>query len=268
VFDKGIERMPGDEVWILGERRSSGEQKYYISNLPADVPLKTLAAAVKARWICEQAHQQLKEELGLDHFEGRSWAGLHRHALMTMIAYAFRRRDWKRQAKRMKVLSHKAAFRPTPDFSKVASPRKELRAFVDEMRGVAGSRLVFVAAQEEDLRAMERLSGVKAERFPDWSGATAERNREASLLVDFDAGFVVPGRKPLVVVTASDVLGSRAHHPQPMARAWNAAFDSRSSAAGTGLARRIAIGGNRRRVVARHDPARICGRRCRSGSTR
>jgi SRSO17 transposase len=76
-------------VWILGERRSGGEQKYYISNLPADVSLKTLAAAVKARWICEQAHQQLKEELGLDHFEGRSWAGLHRHALMTMIAYAF-----------------------------------------------------------------------------------------------------------------------------------------------------------------------------------
>jgi SRSO17 transposase len=89
VFDKGVERMPGDEVWILGERRSGGVQKYYISNLPADVSLKTLAAAVKARWICEQAHQQLKEELGLDHFEGRSWAGLHRHALMTMIAYAF-----------------------------------------------------------------------------------------------------------------------------------------------------------------------------------
>jgi hypothetical protein len=42
-----------------------------------------------ARWVCEQAHQQLKEELGLDHFEGRSWQGLHRHALMTMIAYAF-----------------------------------------------------------------------------------------------------------------------------------------------------------------------------------
>jgi SRSO17 transposase len=44
---------------------------------------------IKARWICEQAHQQMKEELGLDHFEGRSWQGLHRHALMTMIAYAF-----------------------------------------------------------------------------------------------------------------------------------------------------------------------------------
>jgi transcription-repair coupling factor (superfamily II helicase) len=134
------------------------------------------------------------------------------------------RRDWKQRTKRMEVLSRKAAFRPTPDFSKVISPRKDLRAFVNETRG-AGSRLVFVAAQEEDLRAMERMSGVKAERFPDWSEATADRNREAALLVDFDAGFVVPGRKPLVVVTASDVLGSRAHHPQPMARAWNTAFD-------------------------------------------
>jgi hypothetical protein len=39
--------------------------------------------------VCEQAHQQVKEDLGLDHFEGQSWQGFHRHALMTMIAYAF-----------------------------------------------------------------------------------------------------------------------------------------------------------------------------------
>jgi SRSO17 transposase len=67
----------------------SGERKYYLANLPATADLRSLAATIKARWICEQAHQQLKEELGLDHFEGRSWQGLHRHALMTMIAYAF-----------------------------------------------------------------------------------------------------------------------------------------------------------------------------------
>ncbi len=81
--------MPGEPVWLVGERRSGGEQKYYLSNLPADTPVKRLAGTIKARWICEQAHQQLKEELGLDHFEGRSWTGLHRHALLTMIAYAF-----------------------------------------------------------------------------------------------------------------------------------------------------------------------------------
>ena len=81
--------LPGEEVWLVGEHRTSGERKYYLANLPAETPLEELAAVIKARWVCEQAHQQLKEELGLDHFEGRSWTGLHRHALMTMIAFAF-----------------------------------------------------------------------------------------------------------------------------------------------------------------------------------
>jgi SRSO17 transposase len=89
IKDKGQQHLPGDEAWLIGEHRTSGEKKYYLANLPAATDLRTLAATIKARWICEQAHQQLKEELGLDHFEGRSWQGLHRHALMTMIAYAF-----------------------------------------------------------------------------------------------------------------------------------------------------------------------------------
>jgi SRSO17 transposase len=89
IHDMGNQHLPGEEVWLVGEHRSTGEWKYYLSNLSARTSIKTLAGAIKARWICEQAHQQLKEELGLDHFEGRSWIGLHRHALMTMIAYAF-----------------------------------------------------------------------------------------------------------------------------------------------------------------------------------
>ena len=83
------QHLPGDEIWLVGEHRSSGERKYYLSNLPPDTPLEQLASLIKARWVCEQAHQQLKEELGLDHFEGRSWRGLHRHALLTLIAYLF-----------------------------------------------------------------------------------------------------------------------------------------------------------------------------------
>src|SRR6516165_2082299 len=51
-------------------RRMSGENKYYLANLPAKTNLRTLATTIKARWVCEQAHQQMKEELGLDHFEG------------------------------------------------------------------------------------------------------------------------------------------------------------------------------------------------------
>jgi SRSO17 transposase len=66
---------PGDEAWLVGEHRATGERKYYLSNLPPEASLEELAATIKARWVCEQAHQQLKEELGLDHVEGRSPRG-------------------------------------------------------------------------------------------------------------------------------------------------------------------------------------------------
>jgi SRSO17 transposase len=81
--------LPGDEVWLVGEWRSSGERKYHLSDLGPGTSLRVLASTIKARWVCEQAHQQLKQELGLGHFEGRSWTGLHRHALMTCIAFAY-----------------------------------------------------------------------------------------------------------------------------------------------------------------------------------
>src|SRR5690242_7971953 len=82
-------RLPGDKLWLIGEWRDSGEKKHYLSNLPRRTALRRLVATVKARWSCEQAHQQLKQELGLGDFEGRSWTGLHRHALMTCIAFAY-----------------------------------------------------------------------------------------------------------------------------------------------------------------------------------
>jgi SRSO17 transposase len=63
IHDKGMQRMPGEEAWLVGERRASGERKYYLSNLPPDASLRTLAAAIKARWVCEQAHQQLNSPL-------------------------------------------------------------------------------------------------------------------------------------------------------------------------------------------------------------
>src|SRR5206468_3247414 len=78
IWDKGQQHLPGDEAWLIGEHRVSGEKKCYLANLPAGMDLRSLAATIKARWVREQAHQQLKEELGLDHFEGRSWHGLLR----------------------------------------------------------------------------------------------------------------------------------------------------------------------------------------------
>lgn len=122
MADNRVQAMPGEEVWLVGERRSGGEHKYYVSNLPADTTLRQLAAAIKARWVCEQAHQQLKEELGLDHFEGRSWPGLHRHALMTMLAYAFLQSRRLKAAGRKKK-SRRAAPATDPAGHQASDPR-------------------------------------------------------------------------------------------------------------------------------------------------
>src|SRR5215218_7929536 len=119
------QHLPGEEAWLVGEHRATGEPKYYLTNHPADAPLEVLAALIKARWICEQMHQQLKEELGLDHFEGRSWRGLHHHALLCQLAMAFlqhlrlggkKRRDptRARAATRAEPARHPAAHRVGP----------------------------------------------------------------------------------------------------------------------------------------------------------
>jgi SRSO17 transposase len=81
--------LPGDPAWLVCERLDNGDQKFSLVNLPASASKKEIVGALKARWACEQAHQQMKEELGLDHFEGRSWLGLHHHAVLTMIAFGF-----------------------------------------------------------------------------------------------------------------------------------------------------------------------------------
>lgn len=81
--------LPGDPAWLVCERLDNGDQKFSLVSLPVSASKREIVGALKARWACEQAHQQMKEELGLDHFEGRSWPGLHHHALLTMIAFGF-----------------------------------------------------------------------------------------------------------------------------------------------------------------------------------
>jgi SRSO17 transposase len=75
--------------WLLVEWRADGTIKYALSNLPAETTLEQAVALWKSRWQVEQGYQQLKEELGLDHFEGRSRPGFHQHATMTFLAYGF-----------------------------------------------------------------------------------------------------------------------------------------------------------------------------------
>ena len=79
------------EVWLLCERDlgATPRIKHYFVALPATVSLRALVRLAHQRWAIEQQYQELKDELGLDHFEGRSFAGWHRHVVLTAMAYTW-----------------------------------------------------------------------------------------------------------------------------------------------------------------------------------
>jgi len=78
-----------DPVWLLIEEQADGQIKYALSNLPKRTSRIRAVRWWKSRWPVEQGYQQMKEELGLDHHEGRSWRGFHHHACLVMLAFGF-----------------------------------------------------------------------------------------------------------------------------------------------------------------------------------
>jgi SRSO17 transposase len=116
--------VPHGEQWLLIEwpKGSSEPAKYWLANLAATTPLKQLVAIAKLRWRIERDFQELKQELGLNHFEGRSWRGFHHHATLCIAAYGF-------------LVAERCAFSPTghlrrqslgppPDFTPRGAPHK------------------------------------------------------------------------------------------------------------------------------------------------
>jgi len=79
------------EEWLLIEwpQGEKAPTKYWLSNLPEDIPLDRLVDIAKLRWRIERDYQELKQELGLGHFEGRGWRGFHHHATLCIAAYGF-----------------------------------------------------------------------------------------------------------------------------------------------------------------------------------
>lgn len=82
---------PGDEQWLLYEWPADEKEptKFWFSTLPATTPLKKLVRLAKLRWRVERDYQELKQEIGLDHFEGRGWVGFHHHATLCAVAHGF-----------------------------------------------------------------------------------------------------------------------------------------------------------------------------------
>jgi SRSO17 transposase len=88
-------RRLAPEVWLLCEQDLglTPRIKYFFVHLPAAAPLTQLVRLAHQRWAIEQQYQELKTELGLDHFEGRSYPGWHHHVVLTAVAYAFLQRE-------------------------------------------------------------------------------------------------------------------------------------------------------------------------------
>ena len=98
----------GPQGWLLAERpvseavaddgqptpvepqeKAEEKIKYWFSVLPEDASLQRLVLLAHARWVIEQFYEDAKQECGLDHYQGRSWDGLHRHLALVMLAYSF-----------------------------------------------------------------------------------------------------------------------------------------------------------------------------------
>jgi SRSO17 transposase len=91
---RDIPRDPGGAVpdcWLLAEWPPHADEPtdYWLSSLPEDAPVQDLAATARIRWRIEHDYRELKTGLGLDHFEGRSFTGWHRHVTLAVLAQAF-----------------------------------------------------------------------------------------------------------------------------------------------------------------------------------
>lgn len=99
-------RRHAPEVWLLCERDlgATPRTKHYFVALPATASLKALVQLAHQRWAIEQQYQELKDELGLDHFEGRSFVGWHRHVVLTALTYAWLQDERRRAGTRLPTL--------------------------------------------------------------------------------------------------------------------------------------------------------------------
>lgn len=81
--------LPGEECWLFIRKYPDGERKYALSNALKSISFRKLTRAATLRWPIEQCFQEGKEQLGMDHYEHRSWPGWHRHMLFVFLAQLF-----------------------------------------------------------------------------------------------------------------------------------------------------------------------------------
>jgi len=123
--DKGL-RAPRVEQWLLIEWPVDQAEptKYWLSTLPATTPLVTLVRTAKMRWRIERDYQELKQEFGLSHYEGRGWRGFHHHATLCIAAYGFLLADRLKHGGLKKNSSRSKAATLPQDYTPRGSPTR------------------------------------------------------------------------------------------------------------------------------------------------
>jgi SRSO17 transposase len=142
--------------WLLIERREDGSLRYALSNLPATASRLAAVRYWHSRWPVEQGYQQMKEELGLDHFEGRSWHGFHRHAVLVMLAYGFltlERLQQQQQQQQHQQQQQQQQQQQEADGSAPAVPAREKKRRRGDSDERSGPRLTLPAVR----RALQRF---------------------------------------------------------------------------------------------------------------
>jgi SRSO17 transposase len=127
-------------LWLLIEERADGKVQYAFSNLPARTRRIEAVRLWKSRWPVEQGYQQMKEELGLNRFEGRSWRGFHHHACLVMLAYGFLVLEQRREKKKEAPVKPGKKRRPTASDHRPGDP--PCLAATAPADGSAGLRLL------------------------------------------------------------------------------------------------------------------------------
>ena len=117
---------PDPEEWLLVEWPKGDREpaRYWLSSLAEEIPVQSLVKMAKLGWVAERDHEELKQELGLGHYEGRGWRGFHHHATLCIAAYGFlvsERNRFSSSARAGRI--RLPAPDPPPDFLPRGSPR-------------------------------------------------------------------------------------------------------------------------------------------------
>lgn len=136
VYVKDERGLPhGPWHLLVGHNPLTGEIKYFLSNAPPDTPLSTLLRVAFTRWRIERCFEDGKGEVGLDHWEGRTWIGLQRHLILTAVSYLFLARACQT------LRGEKSGTHCLPDPHGRQRPHPRLAADSDRIDPLAGPRV-------------------------------------------------------------------------------------------------------------------------------